>query len=457
MNFVEINFIFFLGVVFVIYGLTPSRSWRKLVILLSSYAFYGIWNWKYIPLLIGATLVDFLCAKKIAENKNNKIYFLIISILFNLSLLFVFKYYDFFMAQIFKEHTYLKLVIPVGLSFYTFQSMSYIIDVYRNPSSLEKNISSYLLFTSFFPQLVAGPIERAGHLLPQLNNFEELRFDNIRAGLQLMLLGFFKKIVIADKVAIIVDKYYNHLNYYSGIDTWVAIFCYSIQIYFDFSSYTDIARGVAKIFNITLVENFQLPYFTTSLTEFWKKWHMSLTNWFRDYVFYPIAFNQYFTIHFSIITILVFLMSGLWHGASWNFVVWGGANGLILVLESFYLIYQAKYLKLWPTKYLFIVLNFIVVSMLWILFRSPDLLSSFEVFKGLFKFSNGTNELFTKSDISLVFLIAIAEICTYMHIKKSSFINDFPIYIRWIVYAMLILLIVFVGEYQVRPYIYFQF
>lgn len=150
-------------------------------------------------------------------------------------------------------------------------------------------------------------------------------------------------------------------------------------------------------------------------------------------------------------------MSGLWHGASWNLVVWGGANGLILVLESFYLIYQAKYLKLWPTKYLFIVLNFIVVSMLWILFRSPDLPTSFEVFKGLFKVANGTNELFSKSEISLVFLIAMAEIYTYLQIKKSSFINDFPIYIRWIVYAVLILLIVFVGEYQVRPYIYFQF
>lgn len=456
MNFTDLNFVLFLFTVILVYCLHDSSFYRKIVLFLSGYAFYALWNWKYIPLLLGASLIDFYCAMKIANSKN-KNFFLFLSVSFNLSLLFIFKYYNFFISFLNPDLKIINLVIPVGLSFYTFQSMSYTIDVYRNKESLEKDLTNYLMFTSFFPQLVAGPIERAGHLIPQLNNLFELNYENARSGFQLILFGYFKKLVIADRLALIVDNFYINISKFSGLDAWIAIFAYSMQIYFDFSSYTDIARGVARIFNISLVENFNLPYWTISITDFWKKWHMSLTNWFRDYLFYPLVFSNAIKLSLFVVTLLVFALSGFWHGANWTFLLWGAVNGFILFIESYYLRYLYQLANNKFFRIILIVVNFILISFLWVFFRSNSLAIIRDVFSNLLDFNFKTTKLFQSYDYFLLVMILFSElIIKYNVLDKGSFLNR-RIYFRWAFYIIMVVMIVFLGEYKTRPYIYFQF
>lgn len=457
MNFTDINFIVFLILLLSIYLFLKQTKSRILFLLLASYFFYAYWNWKYLPMIILTTYVDYLCGKKIAEDRNDKKMFLLLSLGFNLSILFVFKYYNFFISNFSSSAYLVNILIPVGISFYTFQSMSYTIDVFYDKSKVEDSFINYALYVSFFPQLVAGPIERAGHLLPQLKQLKPLEYQNLRQGFQLVFFGFLKKLVIADNLGIIADRFYKSHTSFSKIDSLLGIYAYAFQIYFDFSSYTDIARGVAKMFGINLVENFRMPYCSTSLTEFWKRWHLSLTNWFRDYVYYTLCFNRYKRINLYVAIFIVFLISGLWHGANWTYVIWGGVHGVILIIEAILFSKFQFEFKNYFFKLFLVVLNFHLVSLLWVIFRAPNISVATEIYAQLISSSKVGAHLVSLEDIYLPILILAAELFNYEFMKNNSVLVTKNYKIRWAFYIVMLIIIGLYGNLSSRQYIYFQF
>ena len=342
MNFNSIQFLIFLPIVLIIYFILPTKV-RHYWLLVSSYYFYMCWNAKYAVLIFASTLITYLSGLalerikkcKYEENKIQirKKIIVAISFMSNLSILFYFKYFNFLIESICKifkiAHINLSIsafdiLLPVGISFYTFQALSYTMDVYRDEIYAEKDFFRYALFVSFFPQLVAGPIERSKNLLTQLAELKKFDFDNAREGLLLMLWGFFLKIVIADRISIFVDTVYTEQNTYGGFYLLVATVLFAFQIYCDFYGYSSIAMGTAKMLGISLMENFNAPYLSGSVSEFWRKWHISLTSWFKDYLYIPLGGSRKGKLRKYLNKLIVFLVSGLWHGAQWSFVAWGG-------------------------------------------------------------------------------------------------------------------------------------
>lgn len=454
MNFTELNFLIFFAVFLLVYNFLRNERMRLLFTLAASYAFYAYWNWIYLPMLVGSTMIDFYCGKQIAKGGSSKKFFLIFSLSFNLLLLFVFKYYNFYVSVFSSASQIANIVIPVGISFYTFQSMSYTLEVYNDSRKVEDDFGNYALYVSFFPQLVAGPIERAHHLIPQLKSLSFLRYENIREGFQLALLGFFKKTVLADSLGQLVDNFYKDPARYTGVDSWIAVVAYSFQIYFDFSSYTDIARGIAKIIGIDLVENFRLPYFATSLTEFWKRWHISLTSWFKDYVYYPLCLGR-FRVNLYVAILIVFLLSGLWHGANWTFVFWGFCHGIVLMVEAFLFDKFDLQSKNSLFKVIQISFNFLLVTLLWVIFRAPDIGTVVTVYKNLF--ASGVQQLPVNDYFHLLLLIPIALIFDIIFVNDRRFMSSKKGYARWAWYLFLLTMIGLFGNLVPRQYIYFQF
>ncbi|MGZ4034873.1 MAG: MBOAT family O-acyltransferase [Bacteroidia bacterium] len=315
-----------------------------MVLLIASYYFYSGWGIWYAALLLSTTVIDFFMALKIAGSKTpaGKKLFLLISLSCNLLVLLGFKYSVFlfnsgiYIANHFNSASYIflkQIIIPVGLSFYTFQSIAYTVDVYRGEVIPEKNIARFALFVSFFPQLVAGPVERFNHLMPQLKRKSVFTFGMLFPAIRLMVLGFFKKMVIADRLAEIVDPVFKNVNAFSGSTLLFTGFLFVVQVYCDFSGYTDIATGVAKLFGVDLVLNWRRPLLSKSLTEFWKRNHISITSWFRNYVYIPLGGNKVPYERWLLNIFFVFLISGLWHGANWTFVIWGAMHGLVYMIE----------------------------------------------------------------------------------------------------------------------------
>ena len=335
---------FFFVITFSLYWLPLSKlkSHQNIVLLVASYFFYGWWDWRFLGLIFISSITDFYLGQKIHETiepKKRKL-FLMASLGLNLGLLFFFKYFNFFLDSFYstfgmsEDHNLLNIILPVGISFYTFQTLSYSIDIYRKELKPTHNFLTFLTFVSFFPQLVAGPIERAKKLLPQIEKIRSFSYQNAVLGSRYILFGFFKKMVIADGAAIIVNAIFETNSDSNGLLSILGIILFAIQIYGDFSGYSDIAIGTAKLFNINLMTNFNHPYFALSLKEFWQRWHISLSSWFRDYVYIPLGgsrLGKLFSIRNLIIT---FLVSGLWHGASWTFVIWGLIHGIFLVIEK---------------------------------------------------------------------------------------------------------------------------
>ena len=331
-------FYLFLPIVFAVYWLTPRR-YRWGVLLVSSYYFYMSAGVQYVPLLFLTTLVSYgtaLCLGRTQEKKK-KNFCLGAALVFCLGILFVFKYFNFLSGTLADllvrvslpiSPVTLNLVLPVGISFYIFQSLGYVIDVYKGKTKACAHFGKYAVFVSFFPLLLAGPIERAEHLLPQLEKEHSFDADRAIEGAKLIAWGYFKKIAIADVVVSLVDVVYNDVTAYTGIALGVATFFYAFQVYCDFSGYSDIARGVAKLLDIELMVNFKSPYFAASLKEFWSRWHISLSTWFRDYVYIPLGGSRKGEWKTRRNLLATFLVSGLWHGASWTFVIWGGLHGL---------------------------------------------------------------------------------------------------------------------------------
>ena len=339
--FNSIAFLIFFPVVVGLYFVLPNR-YRWMWLLAASYFFYMYWRVEYALLIFGSTVVDYFVARRMAahEDQARRMPWLLLSFATNLGLLFTFKYYDFFAESATVAAAglgfdaaapVLSLVLPVGISFYTFQTLGYSIDVYRGQIEPERHFGRFALYVSFFPQLVAGPIERAGRLLPQLRTEADFDYDRALEGLQQMTRGMFKKVVIADRLALYVNSVYADPGAFSGLQLIVATYFFAFQIYCDFSGYSDIAIGAAKVLGIDLMENFRRPYLATSVSDFWKRWHISLSTWFRDYLYIPLGGNRVSRYRWYSNLFIVFVVSGLWHGANWTFVVWGALHGGYLI------------------------------------------------------------------------------------------------------------------------------
>lgn len=433
------------------------------------------WNAKYVFLIFITTFTSYLCAILIEKNREHKKLILTITLLVCLGILFVFKYFNFFFESINyllgnKLHSIsLNLLLPVGISFYTFQTLSYCIDVYRGNIKAEKHFGYYATFVSFFPQLVAGPIERPDNLLPQLRKEKEFDYNKAVYGLKLMTVGFFKKIVVADNLAYYVDMVYNDLSYYQGFALVLAAFFFTIQIYCDFSGYSDIAKGSAKLLNIDLMDNFKTPYFSTTIKEFWSRWHISLSSWFKDYVYIPLGGNRCSKLRHYFNLLATFLVSGLWHGANITFVIWGGIHGLLQILEDIFHIKKntKTYSFSWFIR---VILVFMLMSITWVFFRVSNLHDALYIFRhmfdgitnlksyivsGLYSFGVKAPYLLTMLAIYLIPLFII----DYINVKYDALtiLNNKPIAIRYLAYFVMLLMILllhYVGEVN---FIYFQF
>lgn len=387
MNFNSMAYAIFLPVVFIAYWMLPHK-YRWILLLLSSYYFYMSWNPKYVVLILLTTVVSYVAALLLEKQVNTKTRKRILNttLLVCLGVLFVFKYFNFATASVFAflgrfsihlRPATLNLLLPVGISFYTFQTLSYVIDVYKGKVKPEKHFGIFATFISFFPQLVAGPIERTNNLLPQITSKKEFNFDMAMHGARQILWGFFKKIAVADVVAIYVDAVYGNLTQSTGLDLLLAVFFFTIQIYCDFSGYSDIAIGTARLFGINLMTNFASPYFATSVKEFWSRWHISLSTWFRDYVYIPLGGSRCSKIRNYINIMITFLVSGLWHGANWTFVLWGGIHGLAQVMEKTFGLDKRGAGKIRKAVSWFCVFAFCNIA--WVFFRADNFSDAFYV------------------------------------------------------------------------------
>lgn len=478
MLFNSLSFALFLPVVFLLYWFATKGNLKlqNRLLLVSSYFFYGCWDYRFLFLLIFSTLLDYFSGIKISEasSKKVKLFWLWLSISINLGFLAVFKYFNFFITSFaegisllgFKpSFLTLNVLLPVGISFYTFHGLSYIIDVYKNRIKEERNFIDYSLFVSFFPLLVAGPIERATHLLPQIKR--ERTFDGSKAadGLRQILWGLFKKIVIADSCAGYANTIFNNSAEYNGSTLVVGALFFTFQIYCDFSGYSDIALGTARLFGIDLLKNFAFPYFSRDIAEFWRRWHISLSSWFRDYLYIPLGGSKGSTWKKVRNTFIIFLVSGFWHGANWTFIVWGLLNALYIMPSIFFetnrrnldVVAQGR---VFPNfrEIVAMGVTFGLTVIAWVFFRARDLHHAFEYFGGMFSVSTFSKpQIFPRSIILLILVFILIE--WRGRTQEYAIANlelNFPKPVRWAIYYTLVLAIVwFAGEKQ--QFIYFQF
>ena len=404
MVFNSFQFAVFFIIVFILY-LSCSHRWQNRLLLLASYVFYSAWDWRFLSLIWISTILDYFCGIIIyrsADIKKKRI-FLFISILGNLSILGFFKYFNFFSENLqfllsafsinIHPH-FLKIILPVGISFYTFQTMSYTIDIFRKEMEPTKHFFDFALFVAFFPQLVAGPIERAKHLLPQMLNPRIVTLNKINEGCFLVFWGLFQKVFIADNLAKLVDPVFNVPPPYNGLSVILAVYAFAFQIFCDFAGYSNIARGLSKCMGFDLMVNFKMPYFSSNPKEFWQRWHISLSSWLRDYLYIPLGGNRKGEIRTYINLILTMLLGGLWHGASWTFIIWGIYQGGLLVL---YRLLKPVLEKLFEfesaigkriSKIICIILFFQLTCIGWLIFRCQTLTQLAEMLKSLlFDFS----------------------------------------------------------------------
>lgn len=488
MIFNSIQFIIFFTLVVSIYYLMPHR-FRWGLLLVASYIFYMAWKPSYIVLILLCTLVNYISALEIKKNerKSKKRLWLIFSLVISLGVLFIYKYLGFIDESLASVFTYLNfsypigkfdILLPIGISFYTFQSLSYTIDVYRGETEPERNFFYLSLYVTFFPQLVAGPIERADRLLPQFRKKVSFDIYMILDGIKIMIIGFFKKIVIADRVAVAVNAVYNVPGDYSGIYFILATVLFAFQIYCDFSGYSQIAIGASKVLGIDLMQNFDRPYLSKSIQEFWSRWHISLSTWFRDYVYIPLGGSRGSKARYYMSLMITFLLSGLWHGASWNFVIWGGLHGLYQVIGNMTSKFRNKFksvLRLEGTfilKFSQLIFIFVITCFAWIFFRANTFSDSIYIIKNLFS----DIDLWTDADyiytvfnnmgltifelllgIASIILLVISELISrkkplYEKIKQSNF------FVECSFYMIMLIIIMTMGVYSGgKEFIYFQF
>ena len=489
MLFNSLDFAIFFPIVFVLYWIVSQKlHLRNILILVSSYVFYGWWDWRFLFLIVISSSVDFYVGNQLnkTEDVQKRKMFLYLSLLVNLGFLVYFKYTNFFIdtfVDSFRlfgktlEVSTLNIILPVGISFYTFQTLSYTIDIYRKQLKPTKDWLSFFAFVAFFPQLVAGPIERASHLLPQFYKTYKFNYNQVKSGLLLIAFGLFKKMVIADRAALYVNEVYNNPGNYEGVETIVATVLFAFQIYCDFSGYSDIAIGAGRTMGFDLMKNFDSPYLSKSITEFWRRWHISLSTWFRDYVYIPLGGSRIgkYRTYFNLF--LVFLVSGLWHGAAMTFVIWGVIHGLIIVLEK--AISKPKeslFKKLGITKtnfsnkLVFVLITFTIVCFAWVFFRANSFADSQLIVSSFFH--NNFYELFgdklyliglKENEFSLLIITILGLVFIERFHRKRSLVkilNQQAIPFRWAVYACIVTVIALFGVYGetiASEFIYFQF
>ncbi|MBE0643864.1 MAG: MBOAT family protein [Bacteroidetes bacterium] len=475
MLFNSYTFFFFLIVVYLLYWKIGPRNLKaqNVLILVASYVFYGWWDYRFLSLIFISSLVDFLLGLRIhgTENQRARRLFLTMSIVANLGLLGVFKYYNFFVSEMLSLLTGLgvsanfgtmQIILPVGISFYTFQTMSYTIDIYRRQLEPTRDPIAFFSFVSFFPQLVAGPIERAKNLLPQFQKERSFDYDSSVDGLRQILWGLFKKVVIADSCATYANQIFAAPDQFSGSVLLLGVLYFAIQIYGDFSGYSDIAIGTARLFGFTLMRNFAYPYFSRDIAEFWRRWHISLSSWFRDYVYIPLGGNRG-TVRRSLINIIVtFTVSGLWHGANTTFIVWGFLNGLYYI-PLFLRGKQKKNTEIagfgrhFPSlrEAISMLATFILVLIAWVFFRAPDLSAAIHYLGVLLSpslFSIPTTQVLGLFWIAV--LIAVEWVSRHKEhpLQRLGFRAE----LRWGAYATLAVLVVSKLS-EPQTFIYFQF
>jgi len=472
MLFNSVSYLIFLPVVFIIYWILKKKPGiQNLFILITSYVFYACWDYRFLILIILSTLADYFIGIYLEKEKYKpkRRHLLFISLFINLSILGFFKYYNFFIDSWihlnsslgFEAHiNTLNIILPVGISFYTFQTLSYTIDIYKKRIQPTRNIIAFGAFVSFFPQLVAGPIERASNLLPQFKKTRNFSYHQARSGIELIIWGLFQKIVIADNCATYVNTIFRNYESLNSLSLILGAVYFAFQIYGDFAGYSNIAIGSARLLGFDLMRNFNYPYFSRNLGEFWRRWHISLSTWFRDYVFIPLGGSKFNTGKTIRNIAIVFLVSGFWHGANWTFIFWGGIHALfympLIFLKkkspntSFTLIAHFK-------NFLKITGTFSIVCLAWIFFRSPTISLSFEYIQRMFfnmdfKLQYLTIERYSAEMMILIILFTLIEWCS----RKV----EAPISGKYRLFkSVLILILIFVfGVYSEHSeFIYFQF
>ena len=479
MIFNSLNYVVFLLVVLPIYYNVGLKNQNRLL-LAASYLFYGWWDWRFCSLLAISTVVDFFVAKAIpkAEQKGKK-RLLLVSIFTNLGILGFFKYFNFFRDSaallmgtlgLQADWPTLNIILPMGISFYTFQTMSYTIDVYRGGKPTEKFLP-FALYVCFFPQLVAGPIERASNLLPALENPRQVSGKQWSDGLFLIITGLFRKIVIADTAAAYANKCFSSPGTYPSLGLLIGLYLFSFQIYADFSGYSAVARGSAKLLGIDLMVNFRQPYFSTSITEFWRRWHISLSSWLRDYLYISLGGNRHGIKKTYRNLMITMLLGGLWHGASWTFVVWGGLHGVYLALHKYYLD-EGKEKRpnqkqpRWPSlrNALCMFATFNLVALSWIFFRAADFSNATAVLGGILTFRGpllamGNPNLVVEPILALLLILACTFLIDYPAHRNRDVLaaQKWPWVPRGFLYAFVICGILLYSGGDDIPFIYFQF
>lgn len=478
MLFNSFEFLIFLSTVFILYWFVFNKNLRvqNSLIVISSYVFYSFWDYRFLSLIILSTIIDFSIGLNIPKYKSNKVRKLLLwsSVIFNVSVLGFFKYYNFFIdswIDLFSLVGYeiksvwtLNIILPLGISFYTFQTISYIIDIYKGKIKPTEDFISFAFFVSYFPQLVAGPIERATNLLPQITRKREFKYEQGVQGLRLILLGMLKKVVIADSLAPIVDDIFSNYQDFDGGVLWLGAVYFAFQIYCDFSGYSDIAIGTSKLFGFEIMSNFKFPYFSRNIGEFWRRWHISLSTWFRDYLYIPLGGSQKGRLVSIRNIVIIFLVSGFWHGASWTFIFWGLFHSLLFI-PSFLLKTNRKYTasiigentklpSFW--EFLQVVTTFLLVTIAWVIFRSDNIIDSFQyIYKLIFEINFPSSH---KRGILFLFIIIILDWVIRRNERQGIFLTLSSRVLRYLFYSVIIfiLLLMILGN-KTNDFIYFQF
>lgn len=488
MTLISYQFFLFFIVVVALYFAIPHK-WRVLLLLTASCLFYISFIPIYILILFWMILVDYFVAiflERInGKNNNLRKLLLVIGIFSTVSVLFIFKYYNFFNSNLdyiakFFSWNYsiktLELILPIGLSFHSLQSVAYVIEVYKRKQRAEKNFFIYALYIMYFPQLLAGPIERPQSMLPQFRIEQKFNYERVVNGLRLILWGAFQKIVIADRLAPVVNTVYNQPYMYTGFPLILATVLFAFEIFCDFAGYSNIARGAAAVMGINLTVNFNRPYFSKSITEFWRRWHISLSNWLRDYIYIPLGGNRVSKWRWHLNILLVFLISGLWHGSNYNFVIWGMLNGFYILAEGW-----TEKIRSRLTKFIQLPLTFSLICFAWIFFRANTVKEAFYIIshlstnlidqvRSLFNIDIDSFILFVNQNdkilgitfvdfLAVVFSLVLMESTHFLQRKNSVRIwfSTKPILLRWIVYYIIFILVLYYSTFKHEQFIYFQF
>jgi len=465
MIFTESLFFLFFAIAFAVHWLLPRNSLRKIWLLIGSYVFYAAWDWRFLSLIWISTIVDFMAGRMLGRQKAplGRRFWLVASLVCNLGLLGVFKYYHFFIDPaaallewlgIPTSISSLQVILPVGISFYTFQTLSYTIDVYRRKLEPIGNPLDFALFVGFFPQLVAGPIVRAIQFLPQLKDKKKLVDVAFRANLILFLIGYIKKACVADHIAAFIDPIYADPTLFGMHAQWQALLLYAIQIYCDFSGYSDMAIATAGFFGFRLPLNFDFPLLATSVTEFWKRWHLTLSTWFRDYLYFPLGGNKRGTARTYFNLLLVFMLCGMWHGGSWLFAIWGLFHGVFLIFERLTGMGRTSAIgKPWRHLYFWFV-----ISLTWPLFRGETFAKGMQMYQGMFGFGPATSQFVMIDLVWWVTFAGFMVVHAAMYRKfLHSYINGLSDWKYSLIYGAGAALALLFSAADYQPFIYFQF